>query len=343
VLAEYGIEADAITPLGSGLINLTLRIVQGGADRYVLQRLHLVFSPEVNDAIDAVTRHLAAKGVPTPRLVPTPDGRLFVRANGSIWRLLTFVHGRTFDSVPDPAVARSAGRFLGRFHCALADLEYEFSDRHRGVHDLARHLDTLQLALRTHGTHPLADDVKRITRDVFALAAEIPEVLTISDRIVHGDPKISNLLFTGDPVESCCLLDLDTLGRMPSAYELGDAFRSWCNPGGEDTVETSFSMSLFAAAVGGYAELARDFIHVNEWQSIVPATLRIGVELAARFSADALREEYFGWDVERFGSRGEHNLVRATGQLGAVRSLMAQADDAGELVERAFRRDHSSG
>ena len=40
----------------------------------------------------------------------------------------------------------------------------------------------------------------------------------------------------------------------------------------------------------------------------------ISLELAARFAADALRENYFGWDPTRFPSRGAHNLVRARGQ-----------------------------
>jgi hypothetical protein len=40
----------------------------------------------------------------------------------------------------------------------------------------------------------------------------------------------------------------------------------------------------------------------------------VALELCARFSADALRESYFGWDPTRYASRGEHNLARARGQ-----------------------------
>ena len=69
--------------------------------------------------------------------------------------------------------------------------------------------------------------------------------------------------------------------------------------------------ALFRAAVQGYAAAAPAGIGDAEWRAIVPATATILVELAARFCADALNERYFGWDPRRFGSRSEHNEVRA--------------------------------
>jgi hypothetical protein len=55
--------------------------------------------------------------------------------------------------------------------------------------------------------------------------------------------------------------------------------------------------------------------------------------LAARFAADALDESYFAWDPQRFASRGEHNRVRAAGQL----SFYRQAEDARPELVRVLR------
>ena len=74
---------------------------------------------------------------------------------------------------------------------------------------------------------------------------------------MHGDPKINNLLFDAATGRALCFIDLDTLGRMPLPLELGDAFRSWCNPAGEDNRQSAFALDLFAAAVDGYAAGAR--------------------------------------------------------------------------------------
>ena len=93
-----------------------------------------------------------------------------------------------------------------------------------------------------------------------------------------------------------CLIDLDTLARMPVALELGDALRSWCNPATEDAADARFVRPFFAAAVDGYAAAAPGFLAHDEWGAIPRGTLTITVELAARFCADALRERYFRWD-----------------------------------------------
>jgi hypothetical protein len=123
---------------------------------------------------------------------------------------------------------------------------------------------------------------------------------------------------------------------MALVWELGDAFRSWCNPAGEDTEKTEFSLEIFAAAVAGYAGIAGRFIDDEEVAGIVPAIETIYTELAARFCADALLEDYFAWDPERFSTRTEHNLVRARGQLNAAKDLVSKREEADRIVDRLF-------
>jgi hypothetical protein len=131
-------------------------------------------------------------------------------------------------------------------------------------------------------------------------------------------------------------VDLDTVSRMALPLELGDAFRSWCNPAGEDLARASFSLELFEGAVGGYAGVARAFIGPTEAAAVVAATRTIYIELAARFCADALNESYFAWDPAQFGSRSEHNQVRAASQLDAARSLAAHEQEALKIAAAAF-------
>jgi len=104
--------------------------------------------------------------------------------------------------------------------------------------------------------------------------------------------------------------------------ELGDAWRSWCNPAGEDVAEAEFSMELFAPSAGAY--LQANPVAVPIRAMLGAGVERICLELASRFCADALRESYFGWNQDLCGSRGEHNLLRARGQLSLARSVRAQ-------------------
>jgi hypothetical protein len=83
--------------------------------------------------------------------------------------------------------------------------------------------------------------------------------------------------------------------------------------------------------------VAAEFVSEEEWRAFVPATRTIMVELAARFTTDALNESYFGWSPDAFPDRSTHNQVRAAGQLDLHQSLCNQFEAAELLVEQAFR------
>jgi Ser/Thr protein kinase RdoA (MazF antagonist) len=336
VLAAWGLAGARLAPLGEGLINLTLLASSADQQRCVLQRVSRVFPAAVNRDIEVITARLAAAGMATPRLVETRAGELWVEADGWCWRLLTWLPGVTRAALSTPAQAAAAGRLLARFHRALDGCYHLFSSPRLGVHDTPRHLQRLRDALASHASHARFAEVEPVATEILAMAAGLPPVPATPDRVVHGDPKINNMLFDPDSGEGIALVDLDTVGRMPLPLELGDAFRSWCNPGGENQRRGIFSAELFRGGLKGYATHAAGWITPDEIAAIVPATLTIIVELAARFCADALYENYFGWDPSRFASRSEHNQVRAMGQLTLARSLAARQAELQADAAAAF-------
>ena len=100
----------------SGLINPTWFVRARDGRELVLQRVNPIFPPEVNVDIEAVTRHLSAKGIETPTLVPSRFGKLWLEHGGDVWRVLTRIDGTTRDALESPAQAREAGRVLAEFH-----------------------------------------------------------------------------------------------------------------------------------------------------------------------------------------------------------------------------------
>jgi len=338
VLDAFGLASAPLERATSGLINPTWFVRARDGTELVLQRVNPIFPAEVNVDIEAVTRHIAAKGVATPILVPTRFGELWLEHDGAVWRVLTRVDGVTRDALESPAQAREAGRVLAEFHRAVSDLKHEFRSRRLGVHDTARHLQALRDALDEHGSHRDFAAVRPLAEQVLALAAELPALPPMPDRIVHGDPKISNVMFAANADRALCLIDLDTLARMPIALELGDALRSWCNPATEDALDARFVRPFYAAAVEGYADAARGLLGPDEWGAIADGTLTITVELAARFCADALRERYFRWDERRYASSSEHNRARTHAQLAIAATLRAELPALRDLDARAFRK-----
>jgi Ser/Thr protein kinase RdoA (MazF antagonist) len=316
LLEQFGLRDATVEPIARGLINHTLLVRDaGGTPCAVLQRLHPIFGPEVNLDLEAVTAHLAGRGVMTPRLIRTTSGEAWVARADGVWRALTYVDGASFDRVSGPAMAAEAGRLVGRFHRALDGFEYGYRFARAGVHDTAAHLGKLR-RLADAGGDP---DAEALARDILREAAALPPLPDTPRRHTHGDLKISNVLFAPDGA-ALCLIDLDTLGLQTLAYELGDALRSWCNPAGEDVTEPAADREIFEAALEGYVEAAGDLVTDAERVSIAPGMVTVCVELAARFCADAFEDRYFGWDPTRFPDRRTHNLVRARGQLALGRS-----------------------
>ena len=321
VLGAYGLHAESLEYVNHGLINRTWRVRGENGASYALQHLSPILGPEIHEDIEAVTAHIAARGMATPRLVRPSGGGLYVECDGGVWRLLTWLEGEFHNRLENTRQAAQAGALLARFHMALLDLEHSFASTRRPIHEPERRLRALERALAEHRGHPLHAEAESLERRTLELLSQLPALPDTPLRVAHGDPKINNMLFSAEG-EGLAMVDLDSLGRLSLPYELGDAFRSWCNPVGEDSEDTEFSVDLFEAARSGYLDVAT-FLTDDERSSLVHATLWITLELTTRFTADIVNDRYFGWDPGRFASRAEHNLVRARGQLRLAESLMA--------------------
>ncbi len=303
----------------AGLINQTF--VAGDPPRFAVQRLNPLFSARVHEDIEAVTAHLARRGMLTPRLVRTDDGGLWAEdASGEVWRVLTWIPGTTFNRVRDLGIAAEAGALVARFHAAVDDLDWEYRSVRPGAHDTPAHMARLAAVAGTG-----AGEARELADGILGDWATWEGRLDLPERHAHGDLKISNLRFDADG-HALCLLDLDTLARLSLDVELGDAWRSWCNPVGEDAVETQFDLDVFQASSAAYLRVRA--VSVAEREALVGGIERIALELASRFCRDAIEDRYFGWDPTRFPTRVAHNLFRARGQWNLARSVRRRRREA---------------
>jgi Ser/Thr protein kinase RdoA (MazF antagonist) len=309
-----------VSILEGGLINATWAV--GDPPRGVVQRLHAIFAPEVNEDIAAITAHLKRRGMPSPELLRTTAGELSVLdAEGACWRALSWVEGTTIHAMDTLDRARAAGTLVGRWHAAVDDLDHAFHFTRSGVHDTEAHMASLVSALDAHPHHRLRDVAAPLMDTVLALWERWDGDTDAPTRICHGDLKISNLRFSADGQRDC-LLDLDTMGRLSLDVEIGDAWRSWCNRRGEDLTQAHFDPEIMEASMRGY--LSERPLSREERAPLPGGVERICLELSARFLTDTLHESYFGWNPEAAPTRGEHNLLRAQGQMGLAESVREQ-------------------
>jgi Ser/Thr protein kinase RdoA (MazF antagonist) len=325
-----------LRPLSGGLLHQSFHLRVGDVE-YVLQRVSDVFAPEIHDNIQAVTAHLAAHGLPAAPLLPTRQGELSVELGAlGRWRLMPHLGGVAFDTLQSTEQARSAGALVGRFHAALRDFRAPLAPMGIPYRDTSRVLRTLRAALESHRSHRLAAEVTPLGIRVLEAFESIGSAPDVPLRVIHGDLKLSNLLFESAEgpgrERAFALVDLDTLMQGTLWMELGDAWRSWCNPAGEDAAEVGFEMDFFEASVRGFREGHADVLSQGECDSLDTAPERLALELCARFVTDALEECYFGWDSARFPGRGEHNARRAFGQWRLYESAAETREERAAIL-----------
>ena len=105
------------------------------------------------------------------------------------------------------------------------------------------------------------------------------------------------------------MVDFDDVGRYANVlYELGSAFRSWCEVQKEE--KSFFSLEYFSAAYSGYTNGSKNFL-TDEEKTLIPRAIKIQCfQLASRFARDYFEGSYFRFDPNKYASNKDHSLVR---------------------------------
>jgi Ser/Thr protein kinase RdoA (MazF antagonist) len=200
VLSYWGLRAGDWEVAGiitSGLEGISRPILVIGGQRYVLRRQADDLSE--NDTLfrQAFMRHLKGRGLPTPGLLPRPDGHTYAVVEDGIYELQEWLDGsRYVTGAPDDAEwMESAATSLGALHQASADFawhQHTRSEERSGAGIAQAYVELI----RDRGEHaPLPQTV----RDGLVRAAEqCAERLDSALEALEGEPRPPELHIHGD-------------------------------------------------------------------------------------------------------------------------------------------------
>lgn len=302
-------EPITIEPITMGLLNKTFRVTTTNG-RYILQELSPIFSTTVNEDSLAVCEYLEAHGLVTPKPYRAQTGQPYVMIDGRHFRMLRMIEGTAVSTISSLTMASSAGIVVGRFHEALIGFSYEYRSRRHHGGDYAYHRDNLRSALQQHQHHDYFDRATTLAQPMLASMERHIATITTTAQHIHGDPKISNILFDEED-RGICLIDFDTLGCHGWSFEMADALRSWCNPYSEDNLDAHYDLTIAQSAMLGYGSIMRGHYHPSLVDELLHHSQAISLCLAIRYLTDVLNENYFSFDRTRFSRRAEHNWQRA--------------------------------
>jgi hypothetical protein len=345
----------AIDPTGSGNVNDTyLAIFRTTFDehRIIIQRInrHVFKRPEtIMENLQKITAHVHARLEreaeqadriwQMPAIVPCLDGRNWhVDEAGDFWRALTRIDSaHAPDSAQSVEHAYEVGCVIGQFHRLLSDMDpATLQHPLPGYHVTPLYLAKYDATCASPGGAALlksSTETQRLARFVEERREFVPvlqralEAGELQLRLVHGDPKVNNILIDDYTAKGTAIIDLDTVSPGLIHYDFGDAVRSICNPAGEEVVQLSkivFSLDLFEGFCRGYTQFAGDFLSEGDRDRLFDCVRLITFELGLRFFEDHLNGNRY------FKVRSpEQNLHRARVQFRLCEIIEAR--------ERAIR------
>lgn len=352
----------SMRPTGSGNVNDTYLAVfrtHFSEERIIIQRVndHVFAQPEwIMENMSILTNHChkqlqsecatADRIWQLPRIVPCRDGQDFFRdEDGGFWRALTLIASATsYDVAQSAEHAFEIGLVLGQFHRLVSNMNpLSLRDTLPGFHETPKYLAQYDDVAKSPAAVELiessmeARNLQRFVEERRSFASVLQDALDAGDlnlSLIHGDPKISNIMIDDDTGKGTAIIDLDTAKPGLIHYDFGDALRSLCNRAGEETSELGtvvFDLDLCEAFVRGYIAYAKDFLTDNDKKYLYDSIRLITFELGLRFFQD-----YLAGNVYFKVKSPEQNLHRAQVQFRLCESIETRQRQIKEVIALAL-------
>ena len=309
-----------INPTGSGNVNDTFVAIYRNTfdeQQVILQRVNRkVFSqPEViMQNLHRLSAHVhpklereadvADRVWQMPKIIRTRTGADYLLdENHDLWRVITKIASATaYEEAQGTEHAMECGSVLGHFHWLLSDLPPStMVDPLPGFHITPRYLEvydeTLERCPDAKKRLNASTEARRMAmfiekrRDFASTIQNAYERGELKMRMMHGDPKVSNIMIDNFTGKGTAMIDLDTVSPGLIHYDFGDALRSICNPAGEEETNLNkviFDPDLCEAFCKGYLAHARDFLTDADRNYLYDSIRLITFELGMRFFQDYL-------------------------------------------------------
>jgi Ser/Thr protein kinase RdoA (MazF antagonist) len=341
-----------VKPFGSGNINDTFLVSLDTPKEthFVLQRINTqVFrQPElVMSNMCHFTEHVRNRlqknplnrRWEVPQVLLTKEGKNhFQDAEGYFWRAISYIEdSQSFDIMHDTDHAKEIGYALGMFHNLISDLPpVNLADTLEGFHITPLYLQHYEevLAKASITQNPEVNYCLQFVSDRSSWASVLESAKDkgiLPLRLMHGDPKINNVMFDIATQKATAVIDLDTVKPGLVHYDIGDCMRSGCNPAGEETEDLEsvyFDLDLCQGILQGYLSVAKAFLTDNDYDYIYDAIRLISFELGLRFFADHLAGNVY-FKVKN----SQHNLARAMVQFKLTESIESQETNIRNIIK----------
>lgn len=345
ILLAYGFSSNTVklNQIGSGHINRTFLLSTISGKQFILQNINTkVFKDPfaIANNIALVANFLKTNHpsylFPTP--IPTANGQPMFVWDEAYWRLLPFVANTTaFSTLSEPKQAYEAAKQFGKLSRLLSNFNTDLlKPTILGFHDLAWRYEQFITALGNADEQLKTNAAQQIKTalNLHYLVAFYKSYVgstDFSDRVMHHDTKISNVLLNSADNNGVCVIDLDTL--MPGKFisDLGDMMRTYLCAFDENETDLSkinIRLPYFKATIEGYLSEMAAVLTATEKELILFSGKYIIYMQALRFLTD-----YLNGNIYYPTNYLTQNLDRAKNQFKLLQEIFENEKILQDIIE----------
>lgn len=345
-----------IQRLGKGLVNDTFLVETNSSaiPRFVLQKINREVFPDpktVMANLEYLNRHIKSRNISVtpvccqlPTLLTTGDeNTAYVDEFADYWRAWSFIENSiTCDRIESADDAEQVGFALGCFHNLVRSLDpASMQDTLPGFHITPQYLSRYDEVVTYIKFDDLSGSLPDLqfcqkfieNRRTQALVLEkAKQAGHLMIQVIHGDPKLNNILFEKQTRKALAIIDLDTVKPGLIHYDIGDCLRSCCNVAGESTQvleAPKFDLDICEAILMRYFRECSAHLRPADIEYIYDSIRILPFELGLRFLTDYLEgNRYFKVEFP------DQNLFKALVQFELVMSVEKQEKAIRELIRK---------
>ena len=341
---------------GNGNINETFLITTDGKvnRNFILQRINtdVFLDPaSVMRNMSIVSKHIhervqsaadtSVSAWKVPRIIQTHGEQdYWMTPEKEFWRVLSFIEDcECSDIIDNSEMAMQVGCGLGIFHDLVSDVPARnLTDTLKNFHVTPHYMNRYDQVMAKKGAHDSHEvnyciEFVNKRRSLANVLEDAKKAGELPSRIIHGDPKVNNIMLEKHTGKAICMIDLDTVKPGLIQYDIGDCLRSGCNPLGEEAgaqwEAVYFDTDICRSVVQGYISQAKRFFTGNDYRYIYDSVRLIAFELGLRFFTDYLEGNVYFQDP----AYPEQNLFRALVQFRLTESIECNERNIDKIIK----------
>ena len=276
-------KAVSVRSLSGGNINESY-LIDTENEKFVLQRLQRIMDQtKLEYNYNLYSAVCERRGWAYPVWLKNRAGSYFYTdCDGGTWRAYAYINADIMTPPLSTETLYACGRGLAEMHAILRELPEQPKAVYPHLHDLKRYYDNY-LRLLSGG------ELCRENRDPDLekiIGEKINEMLSVqpsASSIIHGDPKLQNILFRDGAVIG--FLDMDTVMVGSLAEDVADCVRSCC------AFDGRFSASAAKRLLEGYQSVALQETAEEIISELPEVFNKINFELGLRYYSDAISND----------------------------------------------------